>query len=154
MTPSVPTSYLQYSGNTYTSKKHIRNTQCESPPPWKSFTENGLCSFELEQEETTSRQEWSQKWLHSLQGRNTANRQKYSWTVTALYKQPLYPTAWFSGFWEVVVEWEDSIFSVVTRISASVYVSALAENVSFVPSSALFPFNDSFAVNPICELLK
>lgn len=150
---SVPTSYLEQSGNTSTSKKHIRNTWCQSPRPWKSFIENGLCSFELEQEETASRQEWSQKWQLCLQGRNTANRQKYSWTVTALYKQLLYPV-WFSGFWEVVVEQEDSIFSMATRISESVYMSALAENISFVPSSALFPFNDSFAVNPICELLK
>lgn len=42
----------------------------------------------------------------------------------------------------------------VSRISESVYMSALAENISFFPSSALFPFNESFAVNPICELLK
>lgn len=41
-----------------------------------------------------------------------------------------------------------------TRISESVYMSDFAENVSFVPPPALFPFNDSFAVNPICELLK
>lgn len=105
-------------------------------------------------EETASTQEWSQKWLHCLQGRNTPNRQKYNWTVTALYKQPLYLTAWFSGFWEVTVEYENSIFPMASRISESVYMSALAENVSFFPSSALFPFNESFAVNPICELLK
>lgn len=116
--------------------------------------ENGLSNFELDQEETASRHEWSQKWLHCLQGRNTAKGQKYSWTVTALYEQPLYQTAWFSEFWEVMEEGEDSIYPMVTRISESVYMLALAENVSFAPSSALFPFKDSFAVNPICELLK
>lgn len=53
-----------------------------------------------------------------------------------------------------MLEWDDDIFPVAPRISESVYISNFAENVSFVPSSALFPFNDSFAVNPICKQLK
>lgn len=33
----------------HTSKKHIRNSLMPESPSWKSFTENGLCSFEPEQ---------------------------------------------------------------------------------------------------------
>lgn len=63
--------------------------------------------------------------------------------------------ACFPGFGEWgCARVDDDIFPVAPRISESVYISNFAKNVSFVPSSALFPFNDSFAVNLICKQLK
>lgn len=50
-------------------------------------------------------------------------------------------------------EEEEDVFPGATKVSRSVYISSNAENVSFVPFPALFLFNDTFAVNPICELL-
>jgi len=49
-----------------------------------------------------------------------------------------------------VLELDDDIFPVAPRFSESDYISHFAENAPFVPS-ALFPFNDSFAENPICK---
>ena len=51
---------------------------------------------------------------------------------------------------EDVLELDDDIFPVAPRFSESDYISHFAENAPFVPS-ALFPFNDSFAENPICK---
>lgn len=157
MIPSVPTRYLQKLA-TPTQARNISGTPDARVPPLEvihrpvhsvvlNWNKRKLLQDRKDHIETTKlfvrQKHWKQPTI-----------QLNSVWVSALYEQPLCLLACFSGFWGVVVEWEDGIFPVATRISESIYMSDFAKNAAFIPSSALFPFNDSFAMNPICELLK
>lgn len=71
------------------------------------------------------------------------------------WEKPIFAHLPASFFWEGdrVVGEEEDIFPAAARNAESVCISNFAKNVSFVPSPALFPFNDSFVINPICEQL-
>lgn len=137
---------------------HQEHLMPEYPALRSSFTENGHCALNL------NKRKLPQDRNNHTKVTKLFVRQKYwEWTTTiqlnslwvaAVYEQPPYLSDYSSGFFGVAVEWEDDTLPLAPRISGSVYISGFAENVSFVPSSALFPFNDSFAANPICELFK